>query len=320
MTSGMILHVQKMSTEDGPGIRSTVFFKGCGLHCAWCHNPESISFKPEIQWFASRCLYCQTCASICSHNNLTFDETGLHIDRENCRGCFDCAVACPANAIEPLGHEVSVEELLEELLKDRAYYEKSGGGVTLSGGEPTLQPEFSEALLRELQAHGIQTALDTCGVCSQANLERLLPHANLVLYDLKLLDEAQHLQHTLVSNRQILENIRYLAGYLHRTPNPPVLWIRTPLIPQATSTQENISGIGRFIRDELDGLVARWELCAINNLCREQYKRLGLTWQYADEPLMSADELAHWEAVAKASGVNPEIVLASGATRIEGSI
>ena len=148
MTQGTILNIQKMSTEDGPGIRTTVFFKGCGLHCAWCHNPESIAFHPEIQWFSVRCLGCRTCVATCPQGALTLSESGLHIDRDKCDGCHLCTAACPANAIEPLGVSMTVDKLMTELLKDRAYYEKSGGGITLSGGEPSLHPEFSVMVSR----------------------------------------------------------------------------------------------------------------------------------------------------------------------------
>jgi pyruvate formate lyase activating enzyme len=320
--TGRILHIQRLSTEDGPGLRTTVFFKGCPLHCAWCHNPESISTKPQTQWFAVRCLGCNTCLEACPNGCLTRTEAGLVIDRARCQGCGKCAEACPAGAIELLGKTMSVDELLAELLKDRAYYEvpvlsggeKSGGGVTLSGGEPTMQADFVEALLRELNAQGISTALDTCGLCTPATLDRLLPFTNLVLYDLKLLDSDQHRQFTGCPNRQILDNLLHLRERQRQLSFQ--LWIRTPLIPEATTLPENLSAIGHFLADQMNGSVARWELCAFNNLCRDQYTRLGLEWAYAQTPLMSADELAYCEQVAKKSGVNPEIVLATGATRI----
>jgi pyruvate formate lyase activating enzyme len=172
--TGRILHLQRLSTEDGPGIRTTVFFKGCPLRCTWCHNPESFLPQPQTQWFAVRCLGCQTCIEICPNQCLTMTDSGLIIDRERCQGCGACAEACPTGALEILGRIVSVDELLYELLKDRTYYEKSGGGVTLSGGEPTLQAEFAEALLRALKNEEIHTALDTCGLTSQLTLERFI--------------------------------------------------------------------------------------------------------------------------------------------------
>ena len=312
--TGRILHLQRLSTEDGPGIRTTVFFKGCPLRCAWCHNPESLSPRPQIQWFASRCLGCETCLAACPDHLLQRTQAGLVIDRECCQGCGKCAEACPAGAIELLGKTVTVEELLGVLRKDRAYYDASGGGVTLSGGEPTLQADFVEALLRGLKAEGIATALDTCGLCSIDTLERLLPFTDLLLYDLKLSDPALHRQYTGSANGRILDNLRHLRQMQSRLPFR--LWIRTPLIPGATATPENLAALGNYLSEALDGCVERWELCAFNNLCRDQYTRLGLEWAYAQAPLLTTAELSACEQAAKAAFRHPEIVIATGATRL----
>jgi pyruvate formate lyase activating enzyme len=269
--TGRILHLQRLSTEDGPGIRTTVFFKGCPLRCAWCHNPESLSREPQIQWFPVRCLGCETCLAACPDGCLRRTEAGLVIDRARCQGCGKCAEACPAGAIELLGRTVTLDELLAELRKDRAYYEASGGGVTLSGGEPTMQADFVEALLRGLKAEGIVTALDTCGLCSADTLDRLLPFSDLVLYDLKLYAADLHRQLTGSVNGHILDNLLHLRAMQSHLPFR--LWIRTPLIPGATATIENLTALGGYLSDHLDGCVERWELCAFNNLCRDQYTR-----------------------------------------------
>jgi len=315
MTAGRILNIQRLSTEDGPGIRTTVFFKGCPLHCAWCHNPESISGQLQTQWFAVRCLNCLTCIQTCPNHCLSMTGAGLVMDRELCDVCGKCVEACPSGAREMLGRDMTVEQTLAELLKDRAYYEKSGGGVTLSGGEPTLQPDFSEALLRGLKAQGISTAIDTCGLASARTLDRLLHYTDLVLFDLKLFDPSLHREFTGLSNAQILENLDHIRDAIRGQDHPIDLWIRTPLIPGATATQANLSAIGRHLASHLDGMVSRWELCAFNNLCRDQYTRLGLEWAYARTPLMTRDELSGWEGVARSSGFNPDLVIATGATR-----
>lgn len=316
MVSGRILHLQRFSTEDGPGIRTTVFFKGCSLACLWCHNPESLQPQFQVQWYRDRCLDCRTCIDACPNGCLTMSDTGLVIDRQRCQGCATCAHACPANAIEALGRQVSVGELLDELGKDRAYYEKSGGGVTLSGGEPTLQPDFALELLSGLRQSGLHTALDTCGLCSPHALERLLPYTNLILYDLKLIDVEQHYRFTGQDNHLILKNLLFVQDLIRAQTEPVELWIRTPLIPGATDGDANIDAIGKFITRNLDGTVSRWELCAFNNLCRDKYQRLGLAWAYVETPLLTAESLLHCEAIAKASGVMPEIVCATGAARV----
>jgi pyruvate formate lyase activating enzyme len=316
MTSGRILHLQRLSTEDGPGIRTTVFFKGCPLHCAWCHNPESISSQLQTQWFAARCIGCQTCVQMCPKGCISKNEAGFVIDDQVCDLCGICVDACPSGAREMLGKDVAVDELLDELVKDRAYYAKSGGGVTLSGGEPSFQPDFAEALLLGLQHAGISTAIDTCGLTSVRNLDRLLAHTDIILFDLKLLDPNLHYQLTGAGNHQILDNLAYIKGYIKREQRDIVVWIRTPLIPGATDDDENLSTIGQFLSRHYAETIQRWELCAFNNLCRDQYIRLGLNWKYASTPLMSASQVKHCEDVAKAAFAYPERVLVSGATQL----
>jgi pyruvate formate lyase activating enzyme len=314
MTLGRVLQLQRLSTEDGPGIRTTVFLKGCPLSCAWCHNPEAISARLQTQWYAERCLDCGACIDACPNGCLHMNAAGLVIDRTRCRACGVCARACPGGALEALGTTVSAAELVEELLKDRAYFEASGGGVTLSGGEPTMQPEFAEAVLNGLHAAGIHTALDTCGLCPADSLDRLLPSVDLVLFDLKLLDSDAHRRLTGAPNGRILENLERVRDFRDTSGRAVEIWIRTPLIPGATAGDENLSAIGRHLAGSLPSRVSRWELCAFNNLCRDQYRRLGLAWAYADTPLMTAQELAACLATARASGLQTE-TLATGAVR-----
>ncbi|MGD8397573.1 MAG: glycyl-radical enzyme activating protein [Anaerolineae bacterium] len=315
--TGRILHLQRLSTEDGPGIRTTVFFKGCPLRCAWCHNPESLSPEPQVQWLETRCIGCHTCLDACPNGCLAATVEGVRIDRGCCQGCGTCAEACPANALELLGTHVTVDELVAKVRRDRAYYETSGGGVTVSGGEPLLQPSFVAAFLAQLRAEGIATALDTCGLASRASLEQVLPHVDLVLFDLKEIDTDRHRAFTGQGNEPILAALRHVADHVARHAPGIRLWLRTPLIPGATATQENLGGLGAFIAANLDGLVERWELCAFNNLCRDKYRRLGMDWPYRDTPLLTMGELHRLEAWAGASGVEPEIVVATGATRDE---
>jgi pyruvate formate lyase activating enzyme len=219
-----------------------------------------------------------------------------------------------------LGRSISVDEALAELTKDRAFYEKSGGGVTLSGGEPTFQPDFSEALLRGLKQLGVSTALDTCGLTSPRTLERLLPYTDLVLFDIKILDPDLHRLYTGATNQIILENLAYIQANLRQVSSEISLWVRTPLIPGASDMDENLTAIGRYLNDHLEGTVARWELCAFNNLCRDQYKRLGIEWKYAATPLLSHNELLHCETIAKSAFNYPDRVRATGAPRQDASL
>ncbi len=330
----LILHLQRLSTEDGPGLRTTVFFKGCPLRCAWCHNPESLLPSPQVQWLENRCLDCGTCLPACPSGCLVKTSRGVVIDRGRCTGCGACVEACPAGAMELLGTRIGLEKLVAEVLKDRAYFETAGGGVTVSGGEPTMQAEFVAAFLRRLREAGVRTALDTCGLCAPAALEALLPHADVILFDLKEIDAPRHRALTGHDNRRILDNLLLVRDFVAARQNaaraglltePVTLWIRTPLIPPAdgrqttagTATRETVAGIGRFLAEQMNGTIARWELCAFNNLCRDKYRRLGLTWDYAATPLLMADEVEELAECARGSGVNPAVVVATGATRDE---
>jgi pyruvate formate lyase activating enzyme len=316
-TKGMILHLQRLSTEDGPGIRTTVFFKGCPLACAWCHNPESIAQHPQVHWLENRCIGCYSCLEACPESALLREETDLKINREKCTGCGECAAACPSTALEMLGQVVEVDGLVKELEKDRAYFEKSGGGVTFSGGEPTLQSAFALNMMQALKTVGIPVALDTCGLCSTRALTEMLAGVDIVLFDLKLWDETSHRHWTGQGNTLIHENLMRVADWMRQQPQTRQLWIRTPLIPGATDTLENITAIGHWLGGKLKDSVTRWELCAFNNLGRDKYRRLGLDWTFQDQPLMSRERLDVIHSWANTSGFDPERIFITGASRVE---
>ncbi len=314
---GRVLEILRMSTEDGPGLRTTVFLKGCTLACAWCHNPESIRFTPEIQWIGSRCIGCKTCLETCPRDALDTGPEGIAIDRKRCDGCGLCVEECPSTALELLGREWTAADLADEVAKDRAYFEKSGGGVTVSGGEATLQDGFVVAFLEELRRRRISTALDTCGQCRWETLEKLLPLSDLILFDVKEIYAERHKKFTGHSNEKILANLEHLVDYLRSHHPAPKLWVRTPLIPGATATEENLTGIGGHLAQHVGKWLERWELCAFNNLCIDKYKRLGQTWEFESTPLLTAEELEELEAIARNSGVEPSHVQATGAARLE---
>ncbi len=312
--TGTILDIQRMSTEDGPGIRTTVFFKGCPLACGWCHNPESIPPRPQVQWVGVGCIGCEACLKVCPKQALSMDGKGIHIDREQCDGCGACAGECPSGAMELLGTAWDVDSLARELVKDRTFFEQSGGGVTLSGGEAALQTAFCHALLERLKSEGIQTALDTCGQMSRRNFESLLPLLDVLLFDVKEMDPERHLHFTGLGNETILDNLAFAGAWVREYQRLRQFWVRTPIIPGATATASNIRSIGAFIAKHLAGAVDRWELCAFNNLCGDKYTRLGLRWDYAHTALLSPEQMDNFASMAKVSGVDPAIVSWSGTT------
>ncbi len=306
-----IFSVQRMSTEDGPGIRTTVFFEGCSLACDWCHNPESIDRQPRAIWHGWKCMACDSCLAVCKRGAIERHEEGLRVDAQRCAGCGACSDACPTTAMEPKALVRDLESLLAEVARDRAYYDRSGGGVTVSGGEPTLQAPFVQAFLEACQAAGLHTTLDTCGQCGTEVLRSLISHADLVLYDLKLMDEDSHRQHTGHGLARILGNLEAIWAGDDAGSAPP-LWIRTPLIPGVTATPAGVQAIGRFLAERLGDRVQRWELCAFNNLCQDKYQRLGLDWAYQGQASMGMPELEVLAQAARASGVEPSLVHMSG--------
>lgn len=256
----LILQVKRGSMDDGPGIRTTVFFKGCPLACAWCHNPESISSAPEILWDSNRCLgeVCQDCLSVCR-----MPQQGAA-----CLLCGDCANNCPTLARQMAGRIIPIDELCDIVLADRHFYDASGGGVTLSGGEPTMHHDYIVHLLTLLKQEGIATAIQTCGYFhTERFCNELLPMLDLVYFDLKLADSDQHRQYTGLDNDLIMRNLAVLA-----IRSPERLVVRAPLIPGITATEENLGAIADILRD-LN--IAKWELLPFNPGGIGKRKRLG---------------------------------------------
>ena len=224
-----IFDITRSSFVDGPGIRTTVFFKGCNLRCAWCHNPESQSPKPQMMFYQNKCTGCGKCKEKCPN------------DPEPCELCGKCTLYCPRDAREICGRESTVNELLREILKDKAFYESSGGGVTFSGGECMLQIDFLEEILKECKKGGIHTAVDTAGHVPFEYFERILPYTDLFLYDVKCFDSDKHREYTGVGNERILENLKGLL-----TTDTPV-WVRIPIIPTVNDSLEELQSIKAFL-------------------------------------------------------------------------
>ena len=236
-----------------------------------------------------------------------------------CVGCGTCAEECPSTALEIMGKTWTLERLLHEVAKDKAYFEKSEGGITVSGGDPTMQADFVAAFLDGCRERGLHTALDTCGLCTEKALDKLLPRADMVLFDLKVMDPAKHKQFTGHGNERILENCLRIRDAVLAPGGPREMWIRTPIIPGCTNDDENIRAIGAFVGANLGKAVTHWDLCAFNNLCRDKYERLGLDWELRDCDLMEKQEMDHIAEVARKSGADPKIVQWSGSTKREES-
>lgn len=290
-----IFNVQKFSTEDGPGIRTTVFFKGCPMHCPWCHNPESIHFHPEVVWHAGRCLGDRGCIEVCPQDALHEGERGLEILRDRCDGCARCVAFCPSSALEIHGRTIEVEELFDLTARDMAFYNSSGGGVTLSGGEPLAQPRAAIALLRLLHEAGIHTAVDTCGGAAEDVFREALPYISLVLLDIKTVDPEKHEAYTGVPFARVAR----LAAILRET--RASLWVRTPVIPGYTDDEEQIRAVAAFVARELPQC-ERHDLLAFSNLCTAKYEQLDRPFALADTPLISAETMESLCAAVKEAG------------------
>lgn len=236
----MITDIKPMATHDGPGIRTTVFFKGCTLRCLWCHNPETLSPKPQLAYYENKCSGCLTCARVCP-TGAQIAEGAIHkFQRSLCVDCGKCVEFCPAGALQLFGKQVTVDDLLPRLLEDRPFYANTGGGVTLSGGECLLQADFCAELLKQLKKAGIHTAVDTCGFVPRSAFQKVLPYTDIFLYDIKAMDPAVHKACTGQENQLILENLQYLDEMGAQ------IEIRIPVVPgyndQEVAAIENFLG------------------------------------------------------------------------------
>jgi len=263
---GCVFDIQRYSIHDGPGIRTTVFLKGCSLRCFWCQNPESQSPQPEIFFFTGRCTICGRCIEVCSTGASFAGKEISEIDRSKCIGCGRCAEECPNKARKLVGVNMSVDQVLEVVMKDRKFYQNSGGGVTLSGGEPLFQVDFAVELLKKCKYNGLHTAVESCGAVPWANFEKALPYTDYFLVDIKQIDAEKHKAGTGSSNDMILDNIKKLAA-------ARPLRVRVPLIPGFNDSPEDIRAIGNFVRSELHSVEV--DLLAYNKMGESKYPRLN---------------------------------------------
>ncbi|MHA1617273.1 MAG: glycyl-radical enzyme activating protein [Candidatus Njordarchaeales archaeon] len=269
---GLIFDIKRYAIHDGPGIRTTVFMKGCPLKCWWCHNPEGISSSKDLTYFEYKCIRCKTCVKVCPVNAIAFEGEKQVIDRVACVKCGICAESCPTGALKLVGYEVTVDELMEEIQKDILLYDYSEGGVTFSGGEPLFQPLFLKEALKECKKRDIHVALDTSGYASPEVFESIIEYVDLFLYDLKLLDDEEHQKYTGVSNKIIKKN---LITLMEEGRGKDVI-LRFPIIPGITDTEKNLNELINFVS----------QLKKINEIdilpfhdVSEKYNRLGMEYK-----------------------------------------
>ena len=267
--TGRVFDIQRFSIHDGPGIRTTVFLKGCPLRCLWCHNPESVRPEPLLSFAVDKCISCGSCVEACPNDAHIFDAQQVHVLlREKCDLLGKCAAVCPSGALELIGQDISCAEVLDPVLRDRLFYELSGGGITLSGGEPLLQIDFSEALLATARAAGLHTAVETAGHVTFARLARVAPHTDLFLYDLKETDDARHREYTGVSVQSIQDNLRALHDL------GASILVRLPTVPGLNDRPEHFRAIADIVRP-LTGLLGV-EVMPYHSLGIGKRHRLGL--------------------------------------------
>ena len=298
--SGIVFDIKRFAVHDGPGIRSTVFLKGCPLQCHWCQNPEGIGNEIQLWYFEHKCVRCHGCIEACPVGALSTNDTAglahIVVDHEACTLCGDCVAICPAQALAFDAREMSEDEVIDEILKDRVFYDTSGGGVTLSGGDPLLQEAFSLALLELCRKNNIHTAVETCLFANEEIIKRFLDVTDLFLIDLKLSDPDQHRKHTGRSNDSIKTNFGALAAAGAN------IIVRLPLIPGITATQENIRDIARYVKRVRADIPL--QLINFNPLARDKYRRMRRPYEFENmDNALSEQELDIYTKIITTEGV-----------------
>jgi len=306
--TGLVFNIQRFSIHDGPGIRTTVFLKGCNMCCFWCHNPEGRVTHSQIQYNAGRCIGCLECVTVCV-NKAHLIKNNIHIyQRDRCENCGQCVDVCYSGAMELTGEEKSVDQVMEEILSDNVYYKSSNGGVTLSGGEPAIRGEFAREILKQCQEKKIHTAIETCGNYNWEKLVNLLPFVDLVMMDLKHMDSKKHHKATGNGNEKIIENARRLA----RSDKPIIF--RTPIVPAFNDTVAEMREIANFVKSLLESRNAngfpdstdygiQFELLPFHKLAADKYQRLGLDYKAKNLKLLSKDKINELKDVVKNCGI-----------------
>lgn len=293
--SGTITDIQRFSIHDGPGIRTTVFLKGCNQRCFWCHNPETLGRGPQLQFFPDRCIGCGACIEHCPQGAHTWVNGEHQFERERCVACGACAATCYSKALVIIGEAKTADEVVEVVLRDRAFYETSGGGVTISGGDPILQPEFTEAILSRCRGAGIHTAIETAANVPWERIERILAVTDLVMMDIKVMDSERHRAFTGVRNERILENAKHLS----ETGVPMI--VRTPIVPGVNDDEDSVAAVAAFV-SELPGPTS-YELLRFHAMATHKYDSLGMVYDAAPLQAPTSELMARLTEVARSYGI-----------------
>jgi pyruvate formate lyase activating enzyme len=299
INQGQIFSIQRYSIQDGPGIRTTVFFKGCPLRCVWCSNPESQNPYPEVMARSQKCEGCGECTKACPRDAIRLIGNVAWIDRSICDRCMDCVEACPSGALEVTGKVITIEEAVHECYQDEPFYRNSNGGVTLSGGEPLYQPEFALQLLRKCKEKSLNTVLDTCGYASWDIFKAILPYIDLILFDVKHLDSEMHRQGTGVGNEVILDNLKKLIDS-----RQVKMWIRIPLIPGYNDSEEHVKEVARKVAK---GPVEKVSVLSYHEWGKPKYGFLGREYAFENRILEDRHKLEDIKNIIASEGLSVTI-------------
>jgi len=303
----VVFNIQRFSLHDGPGIRTTVFLKGCSMRCFWCHNPEGQHPEPELRYIAERCIACGQCVIACPNHAHEMHD-GAHVFlREKCELFGKCVESCYSRALQMEGRVMTVDQVMEEVLSDKSFYESSGGGITLSGGEPAFSKDFAREILERCKHNGLHTAIETCGEVPWTSLEALLPFTDMIMMDIKHIDSGKHLLATGHPNDRILSNARRLALSGKR------IVFRTPVVPSVNDTEEEIGQIATFVHELIEHCKSvgqngcgeiRYELLAFHKLAAGKYPSLGLEYGAGDVDPPTKERMAVLLNAAQRCGVD----------------
>lgn len=304
-SSGTVFDIQQYSIHDGPGIRTLIFMKGCPLKCRWCSNPEGQRFQPSLLFIERLCIGCRKCVNVCSTGAVTESAQGITWHKKRCIECFRCIEVCPSKARQVCGQLFTVEQLLSEVEKDRAFYRRSGGGITMGGGEPLGQPLFSRDFLRQAKMRNLHTAVETCGYAKWNHLQSVIEYTDLLFMDIKHMDSEQHKKLTGKSNKLILENIRRAAAIVDG--NKKTIIIRIPVIPTLNDSEENIGATAEFVREL--GTINKIELLPYHTMGQAKYMRTKWTRPYSLQALepVSNERIQTLKDVVESKGLAAEI-------------